>query len=142
MPLLTKALSKNKLDKDIVVRRGTNDYGIPELSKRLSELNEGDEFIDGAFMSTAIEKDSGFLNRDYNLVIVYPKGSNGIYAEPFSRYTGNSFDYEGKIWDGKEYSTLGSEMEWVGQRGSKFRVVRKSGRNIYLQVIGQLYKQP
>lgn len=142
MPLLTKALNKHKLDRDIVVRRGTKDYGIPELNKKLSDIKEGDEFVDGAFMSTAIEKDSGFRNMDYNLIIVYPKGSTGIYAEPFSRYTGNNFDYKGKIWDGKEYSTLGSEMEWVGQRGSKFKVVRKSGSNIYLQVIGQLYKQP
>jgi hypothetical protein len=33
---------------------------------------------------------------------------------------------------------MGDEAEWIGQRGSKFKVLKKEGRTIYLQMIGQL----
>ena len=34
--------------------------------------------------------------------------------------------------------TFEIEAEWIGQRGSKFKVLKKEGRTIYLQMIGQL----
>ncbi len=32
---------------------------------------------------------------------------------------------------------MGHEREWIGQRGSRFRVVRKSGRRIFLRMLEQ-----
>lgn len=91
------------------------------------------------FLSTAVHRHKGF-SESYNLVIVVPKGAKGVYAEPFSHYTDyHKFDYDDEIiWDGKSVETINSEMEWIGQRGSQFKVLKKQGKTIYLQMIGQL----
>ena len=82
---------------------------------------------------------SGGFSDSYNLVIVVPKGAKGVYAEPFSHYTDyNKFEYDGEIWDGESVESVRSEKEWIGQRGSQFRVLKRQGRTIYLQMIGQL----
>lgn len=140
MPMLTEALSIRKADRNFVVRRGTNNFTIPALGKDLGSLKEGDEFVDGAFLSTAVRVDKGFKEA-YNLVIVVPKGAQGVYAEPFTHFNGGSYNYSGTIWDGVTKESFGQEREWIGQRGSKFRVLKKQGHTIYLQMIGQLFDQ-
>ncbi len=146
--VLTNALTKCRATKDMVVRKGTNDYVIRELMKNLSDVNVGDKFTDGAFLSTSVHKQYGFY-REINLIIYVPKGSMGFYVEPASHFTDDGKytfggDNDGKIsiWDGKAKETLEDEREWIGQRGSRFEVVKKQGKNIYLKLIGQLYKQP
>ncbi len=144
---LTNALTKCRTTEDMVVRRGTKDYFIRELMKNLSDVNVGDTFIDGAFLSTAVHRDYGF-KLEINLIIYVPKGSMGFYAEPASHFTDNcKYTFGGDdgkicIWDGKAKEELKVEREWLGQRGSRFEVVKKQGKNIYLKLIGQLYKQP
>ena len=142
MPTLTEALSKQRMPQNTVVRRGTGDFPIKALGKNLGDVQPGDEFVDGAFLSTAVRVDKGF-HETYNLVIVVPKGAQGMYVEPFSHYTDSlRFDYSSnRLWDGVTKESMGGEREWVGQRGSKFRVLRKKGNTIYLQMIGQLYDQ-
>ena len=140
MPMLTEALSVRKADRNFVVRRGTDNFTIQSLGKDLGSLKEGDEFVDGAFLSTAVRVDKGF-HQSYNLVIVVPKGAQGVYAEPFTHFNGGSYNYSGTIWDGVTKESFGGEREWIGQRGSKFRVLRKQGHTIYLQMIGQLFDQ-
>lgn len=151
LPILTKALNKCKLKKSMVVRRGTSDYNIPELGKKLSAVDVGDEFTDGGFLSTAMHPTKGFF-RSYNLIIYAPKGTRGIFAEPFTHYNGGSYDYaevqwddatkswvqKPRLWNGKDAETIGHEFEFIGQRGTRFRCVGKSGTTIYLQIIGQL----
>lgn len=139
---LTNALGKTSTTETIVVRRGTDSFPIAELSgKELSDINVGEIFTEKGFLSTATRTDYGF-RKDLDLVIIIPKGSNGIYAEPFSHYNDSlEFSWEGakpKIWNGKSVETFSSEREWIGQRGSKFRVVAKEGNTIYLELIGQL----
>lgn len=147
---LTEALAKQKTKKDMVVRRGTDDYPIPELGiKSLNDLKPGQEFTDGAFLSTAVKTDAGFF-REYNIVIVVPKGAQGTYAEPFSYYTGygpngNKYEHDGEIWDGVFDANMAegnNEREWIGQRGCRFKVIKKDGDTIYLKMIGQMYDQP
>lgn len=139
MPLLTGALNKFKTKKDMVVRRGTDSYYINELGKDLSMVQVGDEFTDGGFLSTAAHRTKGFF-RSYNLVILVPKGARGAFAEPFSHYTDSGkFDWESdSVWDGQSDETIQNEFEWIGQRGSRFKVIKVEGRNIFLQMIGQL----
>lgn len=151
MPILTKALNKCRLKKPMVLRRGTDDYDIPELSKRLSAVDVGDEFTDGGFLSTAMHPTKGFFLR-YNLVIYAPKGTRGIFAETFTHYNGGSYAFDAtewddatktwvqkpRLWNGKDAETIGHEFEFIGQRGTRFRCVGKSGTTIYLQIIGQL----
>lgn len=77
---------------------------------------------------------------DYDLVIVVPKGAQGAFAETFSHFTDNGkFNFQtNKLWNGKSKETIGGEFEWIGQRGSKFKVLKKDGHRIFLQLIGQL----
>ena len=138
MPILTSALNKFKTAKDMVVRRGTGNFYIPELRKDLSGVSVGDTFTDGAFLSTACHRSKGFHD-DINMIILVPKGARGAFAEPFSHYTDNlRFYHDGELWDGKSKESINSEFEWIGQRGSRFKVIKVDGRNIYLQMIGQL----
>ena len=139
LPILTSALEKFKMPQNTVVRRSVNDYAINELGYNLSSVKVGDVFVDKGFLSTAVHRNKGF-NQNYNLVICVPKGAKGFYAEPLSHYTDQCrFNYQTKnLWDGKSIETIGGEAEWIGQRGSQFKVLKKSGRTIYLQMIGQL----
>jgi hypothetical protein len=106
-------------------------------------LKVGDVFTDKAFLSTSVIKEGGFKS-PYNFVIITPKGAQGVYAEPFSHYTDYSkFSYgktqkSANLWDGKSKEYLGFENEWIGQRGSKLKVLKKQGNTIYMQLIGQL----
>lgn len=140
MPIITKALNKLKTPHDMVVRRGTDDYPISELGKYLSGLEEGDIFTEPAFLSTAAHRDKGFFKR-YEMIIIVPKGARGAYAEPFSHYNdhGCAYDFDiDKIWDGTEVQKIGDEFEWIGQRGCQFKVLKKTGGKIIMQLIGQL----
>ena len=149
--VLTNALEKCRTTQDMIVRRGTDDYWIRELKKKLSEVKVGDKFTDGAFLSTAVHRKKGMF-KEINLIIYIPKGSMGFYVEPASHYNDDckAYYYDGKdyddlnieIWNGSDKQTIGIEMEWLGQRGCRFEVIKKVGKNIHLKLIGQLYKQP
>lgn len=138
LPILTNALNKFKATKNMVVRRGTKNFFIPELNKDLNMVNVGEEFVDKGFLSTAVHRTKGF-NEYMEMIIVVPNDARGVFAEPFTRYNDSGkYDFEKNIWNGTSKETLGSEFEWIGQRGSKFKVLNVSGRTIYLQLIGQL----
>lgn len=144
-PLLTEALEKCGTKTDMVVRRGTNNYYIPELGKDLRDIEVGDEFTEPGFLSTSVHRNCGFF-RSYNLIIIVPKGVPGFYAEPCSHYNKgdqNGHDYmydedisKANLWDGVYEARLGDEEEWIGGRGLRFRVYAKSGSTITLVVIG------
>lgn len=139
LPILTRAIEKFAMPQNTVVRRGVSNFTIDSLGYDLGNLKKGDVFVDKGFLSTAVHRHKGFFE-SYNLVIVVPKGAKGVYAEPFSHYTDyHKFDYDdGVIWDGKSVEKINSEMEWIGQRGCQFKVLKKQGKTIYLQMIGQL----
>lgn len=139
LPILTRAIEKFAMPQNTVVRRGVSNFTIDSLGYDLGNLKKGDVFVDKGFLSTAVHRHKGF-SESYNLVIVVPKGAKGVYAEPFSHYTDyHKFDYDdGVIWDGKSVEKINSEMEWIGQRGCQFKVLKKQGKTIYLQMIGQL----
>ena len=142
LPILTDILNRCSMPRNIVVRRGVDNYMIPELSKYLGQLKPGDEFIEGGFLSTAMHRSKGFLSCDYEFKIVVPKGSKGVFAEPYSYYNDYcmQYDYRKRIWNGSDIQEIGNEFEWHGQRGSKFRVIKKEGNTIYLEMIGQMYE--
>jgi len=126
-----------------VVRRGVNNYPVKELGCGLDGLKPGDVFTDKGFLSTSVHKGNGF-HSEFEFVIIVPKGAQGFYAEPFSHYTDEGkFTYAGsmdraRLWDGKSREAVKSEQEWIGQRGSRFRVLRKEGKRVHLLLIGQL----
>ena len=138
MPLLTSVLNKFQTTKDMVVRRGTGNFHIKELAKDFRDVKVGDVFTDKAFLSTACHRDKGFFE-SIEMIIVVPKGSRGAFAEPFSHFTDyHRFDFKGELWDGVSVERINSEFEWIGQRGCQFKVLKKEGKRIFLQLIGQL----
>jgi hypothetical protein len=144
LPILTKAISKFKMPQNTVVRRGIREsWTINELGYGLDKLKVGDVFVDKGFLSTAVHPKKGFTDLKYEFIVVVPKGAQGFYAEPFSHYTdygkftyGNNPKYA-NLWDGKSKEVIRGEQEWIGQRGSKLKVLKKIGNTIYLQLIGQ-----
>ena len=138
MPLLTNILARNKTSTPMVVRRGVGNYLDKFSGKLLSSLTEGDEIVDYGFLSTAIADKYGFTGT-FNLVIAVPQGAQGVYAEPFSHYTDSGkFKWENNtLWDGSSKETLKHEMEWIGQRGAKMRVLKIEGQTIYLKIVEQ-----
>lgn len=139
LSILTDILNRTSTHRNIIVRRGVSNYNIPEISKTLDELTVGDEFTEGGFLSTGLHRNKGF-HCEYDFRIIIPKGSKGIFAEPFSHYNDgcSKYNFSGTLWNGRDKQTYGSEFEWIGQRGSRFRVVRVDGNTIYLEMISQL----
>ena len=138
LPILTNALAKFKAPVNMVVRRGTSNYNIPQLGKYLSEVEVGDVFSDGGFLSTAAHRSKGF-HMAYEMVICVPKGAQGAFAECFTHYNSKCYDFQtDNLWDGDEKARIGREFEWIGQRGCQFKVLKKEGSRIFLELIGQL----
>lgn len=99
------------------------------------------------FMSTAHSKSWGFVDDGGNprSPVVYniycPKGTKGIYTEPYSAFGNGGFN-----WDGKSKARLGKEVEVILQRGTRLRVLKAEYKNgqwfIDMEVIGQPVKIP
>lgn len=99
------------------------------------------------FMSTAHSKCWGFVDDGGNprSPVVYniycPKGTKGIYTEPYSAFGNGGFN-----WDGKSKARLGKEVEVILQRGTRLRVLKAEYKNgqwfIDMEVIGQPVRIP
>ena len=142
LPILTSAIEKSVITDDCVVTRGTENF-VTSAGVDLSSLKKGDVFVDGGFLSTSVKEGYG-LSKTYTLKIAVPKGSKGIYAEPFTHFN-DSYKHDfgsGNIWNGKNKESFGHEREMILQRGSKLEVVQVNGHTIYCKLIGQLYSQP
>ena len=57
--------------------------------------------------------------------------------------TANGADSLGEklLWDGKSKENIVTEFEWISQRGSEFKVIKRAGNTIYLQLVSQLKDQ-
>ena len=151
---LTSALDKSSIPEDIWVRRGVSNEHI----KRLFGLsnNSMGEFFNNVqkaiandaiievpnFMSTSATKSDGFSGVEMKIFV--PKGSKGVYAEPFSAH-----GYGDKLnWDGEsKQSSFGLEFEVLLQRGYKLKPTEynpKGGRygtpQIVFAIVGQSSK--
>lgn len=137
LPILTDILANTRTTSPMVVRRGVKNYLDKSLGKHISELKPGDEIVDYGFLSTSTTPHGGFED-DYTFVIAVPAGAQGIYAEPFSHYTDSGkFSYKGEVWNGSSVEELRDEMEWIGQRGSRMRVISVVGNTIHLILTSQ-----
>lgn len=74
-----------------------------------------------SFVSTGTAAGTGFSSKPVAMEIYAPAGSEMMYAEPFSAFSGAS--YSGKSWDGtQKQSSFGSESEMILQRGGYYTV--------------------
>lgn len=72
-----------------------------------------------SFVSTGTAKGKGFSGKPVAMEIYCPAGSEMMYVEPFSAFSGAS--YSGHSWDGKkEQHSFGHESEMILQRGGYY----------------------
>ena len=131
---LTDAIGSAELPEDIVLFRGTSDRSFSNLlgleSPDLLEDSDvrdsiiGQTVNDPAFLSCGTAEETGWA-KAVQMRIYCPKGTKGIYAEPFSECG----EGEGVNWDdrndGKSYQDyFSTEFETILQRGTSMRVTK------------------
>ena len=128
---LKEAIDKSDIQEDVWLFRGSDQQSlagllgidknkiIPSNVTALNAKFAGKDISDPAFMSTGIAADAGF-NDKIAYEILAPKGTKGIYAEPFSYFGNTNTDGD---WDGFEsFSDVSSEAEVILQAGTGFTI--------------------
>lgn len=147
---MTNIISKSTYDFDMWIQRGCRYDGMDKffnipLSKlqhatqaELEALLKDKEVIEYGFGSCGVSKGKGFSHLPIIMNIYAPKGTQIMYAEPFSHY-GNGAK---RLWDGlSKQNSYGNEAEIILQQGTKFRItkIERSNGKLYfdLEVIEQ-----
>lgn len=128
---LQTAIAKVELPADTWLFRGSDQQSlagllgidkakiIPSNVGTLNKKFSGKDVQDLAFFSTGISADAGF-NDKIAYEVFAPKGTYGLYAEPFSRFGGTNTTGN---WDGKQTSSMvGTEAEVILHAGTWFHV--------------------
>ena len=141
---LTDLIAKSSYDFDVWVNRGCGTNAIESFLKlkrgTLSGMTEkqlqqfvGKSNTIDSFVSTGIAKGKG-VDGKVKMNIYIPKGTQCLYAEPFSAYGASK---KGLDWDGiSKQSSIGDEAEMIIQRGAYYKItkIEKSGGTIYIDV--------
>lgn len=140
---MTNIISRSKTKVDMWVNRGCDTHAIDSFlglkhgevlkmtPEQLQKLVGGMGTINN-FVSTGTAKSTGFNDKDTTLNIYIPRGTEAMYAEPFSE-----FGKTGLNWDGKEkVKVFGEEFETIIQRGAKYIItkVEKQGSHYYIDM--------
>lgn len=129
---ITKAINKSEFKEDVVLYRGIDEeaaekmlglprgYLNPDKHMRMSNMNlVGRIGTDDGFMSCGSSQGTGFSFKNVSLEIMCPKGTKGLYAEPFSEMGNGDTD-----WDGHSpQSDFSRECETILQRGTTLQVI-------------------
>lgn len=128
---ITAAIAKSKTKQDMLLYRGVGLEAIPnmfgldweKIQKNGIGSIVGMSGSDDGFMSCGTTAGTGYGDvTDVNMKIFVPKGSEALYAEPFSKFGGNP---DAKNWNGESDQTyFSSEMETILQRGSHFQCTK------------------
>lgn len=128
---MTKIISQSTYDFDVWLQRGCGTEAIesflhlPNGTLGRMTHEQLQQFLgrDGriySFTSTGVAKGKGFSGQVI-MNIYAPKGTQMMYAEPFSAF-GNG---GGKSWDGiSPQSTFGYESEMIIQRGASYTITK------------------
>jgi SPP1 gp7 family putative phage head morphogenesis protein len=141
---MTDIISKSSYDFDAWVQRGVDDSAMESFFNLpfgdLSGMSKAE--LDGlvgrsnriwGFVSTADAKGAGFSHKHVIMNIYAPKGTQMMYAEPFSDFGSGAK----RSWDGVTGQTsFGGEAEVIIQRGASYTVtkVEKTGGKIYIDL--------
>lgn len=140
---MTDIISKSTYDFDVWLQRGCGTeaiesfLGLPNGTLSRMTHDQLQQFVDResrifSFTSTGVAKGKGFSG-NVIMNIYAPKGTQMMYAEPFSAF-GNG---GGKSWNGIDpQSTFGYESEMIIQRGAYYRItkIEKSNGTIYIDL--------
>lgn len=154
---ITKAIDKSEAPRDMWVQRGIPLKNLKRLFNISDEQFNSAEHDgigalldaikssapygqDNGFMSCGSTKGHGFTGNDVILNIYCPKGTQMLYAEPFSAFGHGG----GKSWNGTDKQTwFSSENETIIQRGTKLvptKITKSNGKYyVDVEVIGQEY---
>lgn len=131
--MMTELIEKSSYDHDAWLVRGC-DYNAMESFFGVSErklasmsteqlqslMGKSNRIM--SFVSTGTAAGKGFSEKPVAMEIYCPAGSEMMYAEPFSAYSGAT-NYLHRKWDGKtEQTVFGSESEMILQRGGSYTV--------------------
>ena len=141
---MTSIIGKSSYDHDAWLVRGC-DYNAMESFFGTSASELGGMGADGlkslvgmsnriqSFVSTGTATGKGFSSKPVAVEIYCPAGSEMMYAEPFSAFSGAS--YSGRSWDGeKGQRSFGSESEMILQRGGYY-----TATDVYKGADGKLH---
>lgn len=148
---LTAAIDKCEIPEDTYLYHSLKTdgfmktFGITDMSKSTLDSLVGKFGSNNGFTSCGASEGHGWESEDYydtkpvKMEIFAPKGTKGIYVEPFSHY-GKGAD--SSSWDGKITQTeVGKEDELILQRGGQYKFVgwNYSGGEYHIQVqlVGQ-----
>lgn len=140
---MTEIIGKSTYDIDIWLQRGCGTeaiesfLGLPDGQLRRMNHDQLQQFVGSesriwAFTSTGVAKGKGFSG-DVIMNIYAPKGTQMMYAEPFSHYGNGGKQY----WDGlSSQSTFGYESEMIIQRGAYYSItkIEKTGGTIFIDL--------
>lgn len=131
---MTEIIEKSTYDHDAWLVRGCDYnamdsfFGVSESKFRGMSTKEMREQLVGmsnrisSFVSTGTAAGTGFSEKPVAMEIYAPAGSEMMYAEPFSHYSGAT-NYSKHNWDGKKkQNKFGSESEMILQRGGYYTV--------------------
>lgn len=167
--MLTSIINKAKpLENDMWVQHGedmsgfTQRFGINLYDVKDIKKIIGTEGINDPFMSTSCAKHSFFTvgdttrgrSNDVVMSIFLPKGTKGVYCEPFAHFGDGKEIYgaekgrygvKGYEWDGKSQQEKGyhasDQVEFLLQRGAKLKITNceyKGGKwYVECELVGQ-----
>ena len=128
---MTTLIEKSTYEEDVWLVRGCDYnamdsfFGVSESQLRSMTTEQMKSQLVGqsnrieSFVSCGTAFGKGFSSKPVAMEIYCPAGSEMIYAEPWSHYSGDG----GKNWDGKTgQSYFGSEDETILQRGGYYTV--------------------
>lgn len=141
---MTNIIAKSSYDSDVWLQRGCGANAMESFfglsPGTFNSMSEADlqQFVGRdnrmyAFVSTGVAKGKGFSG-DVILNIYAPKGTQMMYAEPFSCFSGGSAKLN---WDGiTKQTNFGYESEMIIQRGAKYKVtkIEKSGGTTFIDM--------
>lgn len=140
---MTDIISKSTYDFDVWLQRGCGTeaiesfLGLPNGTLGRMTHDQLQQFVDResrifSFTSTGVAKGKGFSG-NVIMNIYAPKGTQMMYAEPFSAFGNGGC----KSWNGIDpQSTFGYESEMIIQRGAYYRItkIEKSNGTIYIDL--------
>lgn len=141
---MTTMIEKSTYDFDIWLQRGCDENAL-ESFLNLAENTFGSmtqtemqQFVGRSnrmysFTSCGVSKGKGFSHKPVIINMYCPKGTQMIYAEPFSAFGNGS----GKSWDGiSTQSSFGGEAEMIIQRGASYTItkIEKTNGRIYIDM--------
>lgn len=152
----TNAIAQAKTKHDMWLFRGWTSrigaaafLGVADLDEivAMTQKERNAKFVgkiikDEGFLSCGTAENTGFKG-EMNARIYCPKGTQAIYAEPFSNFNGAIPSYtESNLWDGTAKHPFGNEFETIIQRGTEYRITKITTKgytvNLELEVVGQI----